>query len=286
MLRNKKFWVFTSITCLVSWACWLPIIGSLSADIFKSPTNVLLMFFLGAYAPSLVGIVLTGFYNKKEGVKALFKRAIAIRVGAVPLLVALAAGPVLYAVATSLYVVMGGKLGAVNYGLLPWIPVVFVVPVVFGPLAEEFGWRGFALPQLDHRNRAVASSVSLGVVWALWHAPLFWAATGTSISGFEVTASSVSLFFLMVIGASFLHTWLFNRASGSVFTAIMLHLSMNACGTITAMLFPGMTLEQKYELYQYFVAAIWMLVLVVGVVKLTGANKSSVFPLKTFPSAV
>ncbi|GGY86980.1 CPBP family intramembrane metalloprotease [Cellvibrio zantedeschiae] len=272
MLLNKKLIVFTLVTYLVSWACWLPIINALPADVFKSSANVLLLFLLGAYAPSLVGITLTYFYERGQGLKALFKRAFSVRVGAAPFLAAIVTGPILYTVATIFYVAFGGDVGAVNYGLLPWIPVVFVVPVVFGPLAEEFGWRGFALPQLDHKNKVVAASLIVGLIWALWHAPLFWAATGTAISGFPVAASSIALFFGMVIGASFLHTWLFNRANGSVFIAIMLHLSMNACGTITNMLFPEMSLEQKFDLYEYFVLAIWLLVVAVGLLKLKSRN--------------
>lgn len=274
MLLNKKFLIFTLSTFLISWACWLPILASLHTDLFKSPAAVLLWFFVGAYAPSLMGIALTYVYERGQGIKILFKRAVNFKVGAVPVLAAIATGPALYIVATVLYVAAGGNLGAVNYGLLPWIPVVFVVPVIFGPLAEEFGWRGFALPLLDHKNKVIAASLIVGVVWALWHAPLFWAATGTAISGFPVTVVSVGLFFLMVIGASFLHTWLFNRANGSVFTAIMLHLSMNACGTITAMLFPEMSLEQKFVLYEYFVLAIWLLVAVVGLLKLKNSRKN------------
>src|SRR5690606_18363554 len=103
-------------------------------------------------------------------------------------------GPFLYTVSIGLYVIFGGEVGAINYGLLPWLPVVFIVPIVFGPLAEEFGWRGFALPLLDHKNRAIASSIIIGFIWALWHAPLFWAKTGTAISGFPVDISLVFLF--------------------------------------------------------------------------------------------
>jgi len=269
MLANKKFWIFTLITCALSWACWLPIIDVLEADPFKSSGQVLVLFFLGAYAPSLMGILLTYVYGRKAGLKSLFKSAFSPKIGLVPLMASLAAGPLLYTLATGFYLMAGGDLGTINYGLLPWIPVVFIVPVIFGPMAEEFGWRSFALPQLDHKNRVLASSLLLGVIWAAWHAPLFWAETGTSISGFEVTYSSVALFFMAVIGSSFLHTWLFNRSGGSVFGAISLHLSMNACGTITGMLFPEMNIEQRFELYQYYVAAVWILVLILGALKLS-----------------
>jgi uncharacterized protein len=148
--------------------------------------------------------------------------------------------------------------------LIPWIPVVFAVSVIFGPLAEEFGWRGFLLPLLDYRNKAIASSVIVGVIWALWHAPLFWAKTGTAISGFPVTVFSVSLFFTAVIGSSFIYTFLFSRTSESISVAILLHLSMNGAGAIAGMFFPEMTPEQRLSLYMCYTSTLWVILLLMG----------------------
>lgn len=258
---NRRFLVFSVATCAFSWACWLPIVSSLGSSPFESPAPTLLLFMLGAYGPTLMGIALTYFYEGRAGTKELFKRALSARAGARWLGVALLVGPIVYAAAVTIYAALGGPLGAVNYGLLPWLPVVFVVPIVFGPLAEEFGWRGFALPLLDHEHRVIASSVLLGFVWALWHAPLFWAQTGTAISGHPVDAMLIAWFFLAVIGSSFLYTWLFNMTAGSLLAAILLHLSMNASGTIVGMLFPDMSLDHTLDLYKTYVAAVWALVL-------------------------
>ena len=257
---NRRLIVYTLLTCALSWACWLPIIDRLEESPFASSPLVMGLFLLGAYGPTLVGILLTGFYDGRRGLRMLVKRAVTFKVGSSWILIALLAGPLLYALSSALYAALGEDLGTVNYGLLPWLPVVFIVPVFFGPLAEEFGWRGFALPLLDHKNKAISSSIIIGVIWALWHAPLFWAETGTAISGHTIDIESVALFFLAVIGSSFIYTWLFNNTAGSMFIAVLLHLSMNASGTITGMLFPEMSSEQKLELYQYYVVSLWALV--------------------------
>lgn len=264
---NKKLFVFIVVTCLFSWACWLPIIDSLESSPFESSASVLFLFFLGAYGPSLAGIALTYFYDKREGLSRLFKRTRPSSAGARWAVLCVLTGPLIYATSVGTYAAIGGDVGSVNYGLLPWLPVLFIVPVVFGPLAEEFGWRGFALPLLDHKNKAITSSIVIGFIWALWHAPLFWAKTGTAISGFPVEIASVSLFFLAVIGSSFVYTWVFNNTAGSVFTAILLHLSMNASGTITGMLFPEMSVEQKLELYYCYVVVVWTIVLAGALLK-------------------
>jgi uncharacterized protein len=257
---NRRLIVYTLLTCALSWACWLPIIDRLEASPFDSSPLVMGLFLLGAYGPTLMGILLTGFYDGRRGLRALAKRAVSFKVGASWVLIAVIAGPLLYTISIAVYASLGGQLGTVNYGLLPWLPVVFIVPVVFGPLAEEFGWRGFALPLLDHKNKAMSSSIIIGFIWALWHAPLFWAETGTAISGHTIDIAAVALFFLAVIGSSFIYTWLFNSTAGSMFIAVLLHLSMNASGTITGMLFPEMSSEQKLDLYEYYVVSLWALV--------------------------
>lgn len=256
----RKLAIFTLATYLFSWACWLPIIDSLQSSPFAGSPATMALFFLGAYGPTLMGIAMVGIHGGRSGVKDLFRSAVSLRIGMRWFLVSILTGPMIYALSIAVFVLLGGDVGAINLGLLPWLPIVFIVPIVFGPLAEEFGWRGFALPSLDHRNKAFVSSVLIGFIWALWHAPLFWAKTGTAISGFPIDGYLVSLFFLAVIGSSFIYTWLFNH-TGSLAAAILLHLGMNASGTITGMLFPEMSLEQKLELYELYVAALWFVVL-------------------------
>lgn len=276
---TRRLLVFIALTFALSWACWLPIADQLGPSPFAGAPLVLLLFMLGAYSPSLIGIILTAVYDGKAGLRALGKRTLAFRVGGSWLLIALLTGPVIYAASVALFIGFGGNVGVVNYGLLPWIPIVFIVPVVFGPLAEEFGWRGFALPLLDHKRKPIVASLIIGFIWAVWHAPLFWTETGTAISGHTIDASTIALFFAAVIGSSFIYTWLFNGTAGSMFIAVLLHLSMNASGTITGMLFPQMSAEQKLDLYECYVVALWAILLVGTLARrLRGSREATTAP--------
>lgn len=281
-VRNHKLVAFITTTFLFSWACWLLVFNDLKPSLFEFDGRTLGFFLLGAYAPSLVAIVFTAYLDGRAGLKSLFKRLLMWRVGFSWNLLALVIGPVIYALAVFLYTANGGSLGEVNYGLLPWIPAVFLVSLFLGPLAEELGWRGFVMPNLDTQNKLVKSGIIMGVIWAAWHIPLFWAVIGTSVSGFPVTFESVSLFFLASIGCSFFYVWMFNKTEGSVFIALMIHLSWNASGNITSMLFPTMSAEQKLALYNYPVAIVWSIIAICAVCYwLKHAKKTAGSELKT-----
>jgi membrane protease YdiL (CAAX protease family) len=51
-----------------------------------------------------------------------------------------------------------------------------------GPIAEELGWRGFALPRLQSKYNALISSLILGVIWTFWHIPFFFTTGATQMS--------------------------------------------------------------------------------------------------------
>jgi membrane protease YdiL (CAAX protease family) len=57
----------------------------------------------------------------------------------------------------------------------------FLFPGLFaGPLGEEIGWRGVALPRLQERMGLLVASLVLWLLWAFWHAPLWFAGQWTT----------------------------------------------------------------------------------------------------------
>ena len=102
-------------------------------------------------------------------------------------------------------------------GLLLAFAVRLINPLD-GPLGEEPGFRGYALPLLQATRAPLQAAALLGLVVALWHLPLVLFG---SLSPIGLPTSFVITFF---------YVWLFNRTGGSVLLTLLFH---NSQGTLT-----------------------------------------------------
>jgi membrane protease YdiL (CAAX protease family) len=134
------------------------------------------------------------------------------------------------ATAAALAVLLGAPPPSTEQlGRWPELFVVFAVYLVaFGPLGEEPGWRGFAMPRLAARRTALGASLVLGLAVAFWHLPL-------------VLAGHQPVIILMAtFAAQLMYTWLANQANGSVLIVMIAHAVQGACGEYFGMMFSGM----------------------------------------------
>ena len=106
-----------------------------------------------------------------------------------------------------------------------------------GPMGEELGWRGFALPRLQQHRNALDASIFLGLIWGLWHLPLYFV-PGTGQSEMLGTGTSPAFaiggFLGWTIGLSVLFTWLFNQTGGSLIVVIRFHTAVNLAAFLPA----------------------------------------------------
>jgi membrane protease YdiL (CAAX protease family) len=110
--------------------------------------------------------------------------------------------------------------------------ILFTLLVV--GIGEETGWRGWMLPELQKRFSPLSSSLLVGVVWGLWHFPLF--AIGAYPGGPDAVLEYLFLGPLIAI----LFTWFYNRTGGIVLLTILLHTAINNSQRLlpTTTLFP------------------------------------------------
>jgi membrane protease YdiL (CAAX protease family) len=119
-------------------------------------------------------------------------------------------------------------------------PFLFIL-IFFGggPLGEEIGWRGFALPRMQSRYGSLRATLLLGVLWTFWHFPEFFSSAqkGGPGTGLFAFTHQLPIFFLQVMAVAIIFTWVFNHTGGSVFIAILLHASYDTFGSTVQPLF-------------------------------------------------
>jgi membrane protease YdiL (CAAX protease family) len=107
----------------------------------------------------------------------------------------------------------------------PVVALMFVAYFFFilflGGGQEEFGWRGYAQKPLQERYGILNASLLIGVVWGIWHAPL-WIMPGDGHSTYSFLA-----FMLLTTGQAVMYGWLYNASAvtATLTTLIMETLS-------------------------------------------------------------
>jgi membrane protease YdiL (CAAX protease family) len=230
----RRVWPFLVLTFGISWGVGgayllfpTPLTAVFGPFAYGTPA-----YLLAACAPTLVALGLTLLFDGRAGLISLGRQLIQLT----PAWALAFAFLVLPAIA------LGLSLLTPRLGPWPVAPkdILVATPVLLfttaqivtnsGPLGEELGWRGYALPRLLYRWPPMTAGVALGLIWTLWHVPAF------VFSGIvNSSLSNLGWYALGTVGLSLLMTWLFVRSRGSVLIAgIVPHFVINGLGAVGA----------------------------------------------------
>lgn len=102
---------------------------------------------------------------------------------------------------------------------------------IFGPLAEEIGWRGYLLDRLAEGG-PLACGILIGFVWSIWHLPMFFI-SGTYQNALLARGFlPVLCFFLSTMALSVVMGDLTLRNNHSILAAILFHFMINFTGEL------------------------------------------------------
>ncbi|SFN90738.1 CAAX protease self-immunity [Pseudonocardia ammonioxydans] len=206
---------FAVLTMLVSW---VPLAMTIAVG---RPGDV--WFLVGTSGPTLAALLLwlAGHRRPRGPARPVLTRVwawvpAALALGLLPSAAAVAlAGPMFDPAAAATMIEDVG-------GLFPALMMLLLA----GPLAEEFGWRGYAQPRLCRRLGPVATSAVLGAGWAVWHLPLFFV-PGTSQAEMGIGSPAATLFLISFLPLSYLFWFVTERLSGGVAGAVLMHVALN-----------------------------------------------------------
>jgi len=206
--RTTSFFV---LAFAITWGLQLP--GVLAQRGFLGgPLEAYLPFVaLGALGPLLSATVLSFREGGKPAVKRLYAPLLAWRVHLGWYAAALVVPSALLTCVLALLNLAG------RHGAITFVPAASGVLFGLGmSLVEEVGWRGYALPRLQARWGRFAAGAVVGVLWCLWHIPMFL--------GLGVPLNLMLVMLLYFTGASLYLSWIYNGTNGSLLLAVLAHL--------------------------------------------------------------
>jgi membrane protease YdiL (CAAX protease family) len=200
-------------------------------------------------SPSIAGFLMAWIIDGRVGVLQLLRRMVQWRVGLRWYAIALLCVPVL------LFLGILHVPGAFAAFQLPGISFLFTYVLVFAltlltaPLAEEAGWRGFALPHLQTRHGPLRGTLVLGSLWAFWHLPIWLFIPGYvgAGSGFLGIGIPFLGWAVMTVAETVIFTWVFNHSRGSILLAVLFHTSVNVTyATLPGAFFPTLFPPERF----------------------------------------
>jgi hypothetical protein len=265
--RRHPVTAFFALTYAINVAAC---VASLAFDRAVSGVGVWPFWIVGIFSPTIGAVLTSVVIGGTDEVRRYVRRLRGGRLNARWVLVGmvLVLGPLALATVAA---ALGADVTGPEAGLTATSVIVALgYTLVAGPLSEEPGWRGFALPRLEVRHSALMASVMLGTVWAFWHVPFYFLPNQTMIP--------FPIFVPECIALSILFTAIYNNTAGSVVATILAHFWFNFAGAFLAGHFgilPPMLL--------YVGGSIMAVVLVVGVVVVEGPRTLSQRPDDQLP---
>lgn len=218
--NNNPLIFFFVIAFILAWGLMGLVIaqnyGCLSLAIPVEP-----LLIIGSWVPNIAAfLVIVIILKRKGGIRHLVKGWLKFNVPAFWYVVTISP-LVLAALSILIYKLIYdvAPVAEVLYDPVGLIAMIIMITIT-GAMGEELGWRGFALPWLQSRMSALSASIVLGVIWVLWHTPLWFA--GLGFEEFPYVAYAIT-------GISFtvLVTWACNNSGGSLVIASLFHLTLN-----------------------------------------------------------
>ncbi|MGW6442876.1 CPBP family intramembrane glutamic endopeptidase [Lentzea sp. NPDC055074] len=251
MVRRHPLLSFFVLANLLSWAAWTPYILSgngLGWWDYRFPEVLGTSQFSGVLPGAYLGpigsaLLVTAIADGRAGLRRWAGRMWRWRVRWQWYAVALLGVPVAMLITGAVF--SGGQIAAPSMmAVAAYVPALLLQMITTG-LAEEPGWRDFALPRVQRRFGPLGGTMILGPLWAAWHLPLFL----TEWGGWpDANWTRPVVFSVFCIAFNVVMTWMFNRTGESLPLSMLLHVSVNNFASVMwAETFPGISGDRAMQ---------------------------------------
>jgi membrane protease YdiL (CAAX protease family) len=229
-IRDRPVFAFFVVTYILSWAAWSPLVFSdwwatWAPLLVAEEPRTFILIVVGGFGPLVAAGHVTWVIGDsvRDWARGVLRWRVPLRYWIFAVLFPAVA---VFFASTLHILVFDGGFEPESTDVLVLYPVLFVQVFLIGGGNEELGWRGFALPRLQERYSDLAASLVIGVLWFLWHLPLFF------VEGSSQVRVPLYYYGIAVLSLSFVFTWLYNQTDGSVLLTMVLHASVNTGGIL------------------------------------------------------
>lgn len=250
MTSHTRFpFEFFTVTFAWSWLLWLPLVLAgagllpLKRDLvatLSTPVTIVAIF-----GPGLGALYCLKTRHGNGAVRAYLRGVLDFRLGWKAWLVPIATLGATTWLAWILPELWGApRVNMLLPGLWAFPPYVLLM-ITLGGGQEELGWRGYILDQIEERLGPWRGNLVLGVVWAIWHLPLFF------IPGANQTFVPFGAFVLLMVGYSWLFAWVRQASGRRTLAGLVAHGWANAF----VPLFPTLVMAEGASQPRYWIWA-------------------------------
>jgi len=218
VVKQHPLITFFVLAYALSWILESPLVFLRDS---VTDTQGLILVILASNVPSALAIVLTAIVLGGGALRKLLGRLLIWRVDLCWYLVVVLGPVALAGGMVALNTLLGGPAPGLGMPLLAVVSMLAFSIFPGSALGEEIGWRGYALPRLQAGRSALGASLILGVLWGLWHLPLWL----TGAPG--RTPILYAAFVVSTISLSVILTWVYNSTGGNLLKVVLLHATFN-----------------------------------------------------------
>lgn len=223
---SRRLTIFLAVSFLITWTCWgiLALLARARTTVYGQPPFMLL-YMLGGLGPTLAAYIAVLATRAQSPLEEFHARLLRWRVAG-RWYVITAALPVTLALASVGVASLVDPEFPRGLSVQPWYMLApLLIVMVGGGGLEELGWRGVAQPEMERRLRRPAAAVLVGLIWSLWHLPLF------ALPGVGQYGTNFPVFAIGLVGGALILAWLYGRTQ-SILLCIFFHAGCNAIAAL------------------------------------------------------
>lgn len=219
---------FFALTFLITWLFWIPAaVMSRSGESDAVLGGLMGLGLLGPLAGSLLMFAICGASQLRRDFAPRLLELRRLRPSFLPVLVFLM--PLVMVASILLSLLAGQSISqltlASEFNIMDGSPLFSLIIPILAPALEEMGWGGYGIDSLRSKCNLFLTSLIFGMLWGVWHLPLFFIEGYYHHSLAEENIVYAIIFFISVLPLTFLTNWLYYRNGRSILGAIIFHVS-------------------------------------------------------------